>query len=575
MAERDGGNSPMQSRLAALHAHRTELAIALGLFALLVLFAVFVRVGDAPLRRVGDDVDLASYGIEGVHLHMIYPTRLEPFSDGQIETVTVMARADDAAWDRAISVVLPLSDDSVAYVDGEGMRVPGRLEITPGYPEALPHELRVLHARTQLRGGLLGRHMVSVEPRVLVDGTWVAVPELSFRLALEAPWLRTMRRVASFLAGAGLPALLILAAMLVVVLAWGRLRQRRRLAQEQQLAGRYRQLREHVRLSEWGQARSELEDIRTVDAGYRDLPQLELMVNAAESRSWRLEQLYEAGWAAYKRRDWPEAIHALRAVEDEAPYYRNVAFLQRTAALYADLASRDRSRRLAAAQTLGQVGDLLDMMPLLYALGDPSEQVAEAASDSIEAIGLGAVDTLLAGLSLDAPQVRQRSYNLLRSFGQEAKASLVGALRSSDPRVTASAAKLLANLGALEALVYALGVVSEPHQSGIAEALLSEGLATCRPMVNALLSCPPEKRDLYVRLLVALRHREPVDRHLEELLRSTREARHKVLLKRVLAGEPEPFTADMGSAPRSHPPAIEATPGSAPATRRRLRRPPR
>jgi len=94
-------------------------------------------------------------------------------------------------------------------------------------------------------------------------------------------------------------------------------------------------------------------------------------------------------------------------------------------------------------------------------------------------------------------------------------------------------------------------------------------------MVNALLSCPPEKRDLYVRLLVALRHREPVDRHLEELLRSTREARHKVLLKRVLAGEPEPFTADMGSAPRSHPPAIEATPGSAPATRRRLRRPPR
>ena len=575
MAEAVRKPSRLQERLATLHAYRTELAIVLALFALIVLFAVFIRVGDAPPRRVSDDIDAGAYGLEGVDLRMIYPTRLDPQPADHVETITVIARASSEAGTAPFQMILALSDESVAFVDGEGMRVPGRIEITPGYPDALPHELRIVHARTQLRGGLMGRHTVTVEPMVMPNGEWTVIPELTFKLVLEATWLRTTRKVAGFLAGAGMPALLLLSALLVVVLAWGRWHRKRQLTLEKQLAGRYRQLREHVRLSDWSEARSELEQIRAVDAQYRDLSQIELMVNAAESRGWRLEQLYEAGWAAYKRRDWPQAIHALRAVEGEAPYYRNAGFLQRTAALYADLGSRDRSRRLAAARALGQVGDLLDMMPLLYALGDPSEQVAQAAEGSFGEIGLPAVDTLLAGLALDSPTTQERSFALLRGFGQAAREQLVGALRSSEPRVTAAVAKLLANLGALDDLVYALGRVAPEHQLGIGEALLAEGLPACRLLVDALLKAPPEKRELYVRLLVGLRHREPVDRHLEELLRATKDTRHKVLLRRVMSVEPEPFHADMGPAASARIQSALVNRAPAEPAPRRLRRPPR
>jgi hypothetical protein len=371
-------------------------------------------------------------------------------------------------------------------------------------------------------------------------------------------------------AGVGLPVLVLLAGCVAAAWFWERQRRRRQQAQERQLELQYGQLREHVRLGRWPEARAALDGMRAIDAHYRDVQQIEGMVSSAESQTWRLQQLYESGVAAYRARSWPEAIQALRAIEAEAPYYRNVRFLERTAALYADLASRDRSLRLVAAKELGEVADLVDMLPLVHALSDPSAEVADAAEASFRRIGLQAFDALLAGLADSQPSY-ERSYRLLSALGQAARDNLVGALRSSEPRITRAAAGLLFSLGATDELVASLNWITEEHQAGLVDALLKEGVGAFATLVQGLFAAPPERRELFVRVLVALRTIESVDRPLEELARSTKDQRQRVLLRRVLAAEPEAFHTGVSPArPAVSPASVTATetPAAAAAPRR-------
>ena len=564
-----------QQRLfAAVNGHRLEIAIIGVVLSATVTLAWFIRLGSAPPRHVGDAVDLGEYGLPGVVLKLIYPTRLSPETHGlRADVVTVYARADSPEHVCPFELVLPLPDEAVAFVDSSGQHVPGRLAIEPGYPDGLPYELRIVHGRTQLQGRLLRPYLVNIMQAIRWDEQVMAVPELAFQIRLESQWLRSSRRVASFVAGVGLPCLLLVGGLLLAGIVWGRWRQRLQHARGKQLTAAHLKLREYVKLRQWPQARRELDGIRQLDSHYRDVEQIETLVSAAESASWRLEQLYSAGLAAYRRREWPEAIQSFRAIESETPYYRNVRFLERTATLYADLGSRDRSLRLAAAKALGEVADLVDPLPLLQALGDPSTEVADAAEASFRQMGLQAFNALLGGLASDVAATRMRSYRLLSSLGQDAREHLLAALRSSDPRITDSVARLLASLGAREELVQGLLWAPPSHQEGIAEALLSEGGASCMPLVQGLVRAPPEKRDLLVRVLVALRAREPVDRRLEELIRTTKDPRYKVLLRRVLAATPERFTADISQSPAAAHVSLPAE-GTASATAlpRKLRR---
>ena len=137
------------------------------------------------------------------------------------------------------------------------------------------------------------------------------------------------------------------------------------------LTSAYEQLQEHYKAQRWAEARQAIESIRAIAPGYRDVPLLDTRVREEEAASWRREHLFHEGVEAYRQRNWRAAAHVFAVIEREDPYYRDVRFLHRTAMLYADLRSRDRSRRVGAARQLGEVGDLVEWAPLLEALGDP------------------------------------------------------------------------------------------------------------------------------------------------------------------------------------------------------------
>ncbi|MBC7317567.1 MAG: hypothetical protein H5T70_14185, partial [Chloroflexi bacterium] len=168
-------------------------------------------------------------------------------------------------------------------------------------------------------------------------------------------WEQGLRDFSQSLATVMTPYLLLGALFLAAVWLGQRLNAQRRLARERRLSGLYARLREQIRLERWADAREIIEQIRAEAPRYRDIERIDAVVSAAEGAGWRREQLYNTGLQAYKARNWPDAVHAFQAVEQEAPYYREVRFLRRTAALYADLQSRDRSLRLKAAQELGAV----------------------------------------------------------------------------------------------------------------------------------------------------------------------------------------------------------------------------
>jgi hypothetical protein len=547
------------------------LAVALALVAI-VLAAWFVRLATQPLRHASERIALDAYGYPNVALAITYPITLSPEASSPHDTrVTISAQALQPDAVAPLDLALTLPDNAVGFVDAQGQHTAGRLIVVPGYPDALPYDLYLVHNNTQLRGGLFRSYRVEIVPALRSADRAAPITELAFRLRLASLFSLGLRSLATVVVTRGAPFLLV--AAVVAAAAWltYHLTRQQRLRRERLLALTYSRLREHIKLQRWTDARSEIERLRLERGHYRDIDQLDTVVSAAETAAWRREQLYKAGLDAYRQRDWPAAVQPFSAIEQETPYYRDVRFLRRTAALYADLTSRDRSRRIAAARELGEVADLVDMLPLIAALGDPSAEVAAASQEALRQIGIAAVDDLLGGLVHSNTAVRESSYRLLQRLGQSAREPLLGALHSSDSQITRQAALLLASLGALRELARSLHWAPESHLEGLVIALQTEPNPAASALVEALLQAPVARRPVMVSALAALKGSADVDQRLEEALRGSRSPEKRALLQQAIAAPAAPFSVPAAaSLPPVQPRPEIAAPAAAPSRTRRM-----
>lgn len=523
---------------------RDVLLLALTGLALLAALSWSMRVAFAPARRASQQVSLARYGHPGVQLRVLYPAQINYREDvSEAAALTVYARADSLARQQAFALAFPLPNEALVFVDSRGLPTAGRLRILPGYPDALPYVLMLAPSYAEYRPSLLWSRSVQLTPVLLTEDEAVPVPELAIRIRMESRLDAAARRAAYWFSGWGLALTALAAGIVPLWIAARQSEKQRRLAREQHLSAIYTRLRDEIKVENWPEARVKVEELRLISPAYRDLDKLDTLISTAETGAWRREQLYATGLRAYRDRDWPTAVQAFQTIEEETPYYRDVRFLRRTAALYADLRSRDRSLRVHAATQLGEVADLLDMLPLLQTLGDRSREVADAAEVSFARIGVAAADTLVDGLTADSVAVRDRSYRLLEGLGQSVREPLVDALRSPDPRVTAAIARLLRTLGAREELAQALLWATPEHQMGIVEALVQEEQAACEPLVNALIQAPASREQVLINALAALKLRIDIGRYLETRARSAETDQARQLLQQAARAPAQPFAA--------------------------------
>jgi len=217
---------------------------------------------------------------------------------------------------------------------------------------------------------------------------------------------------------------------------------------------------------------------------------------------------------------------------------------------------------LGAAKQLGQVGDLVDTAPLIDALGDKSDDVAEAAAEAFRQIGPQAADDLIGALRHSRSAVRRRAYDLLQQMGRSVYDRLLAGLHSADPQVTRSVARLLAHLGARDELAKALLWIDPQHHDGIQQAFACEGVAAVAPLTDVLFAAPPERRQGVINVLAGLLDQEDVRLRVEELMRSTHDMRQRALLQRVTKAAPaeessaEPDEPEEADRPAPHGPPM-------------------
>lgn len=523
------------------------------LWLLLGLGALVTWVQPPPRRSTGP-VALGDYGAPGVSLRISYPTRIRPDpagADAGVVVVSAVADGPDAV--RPLAIALPLEGDAVLFLDGEGRVAPGRLEIVPGYPDPLPHSLRIAHGNTQLRGGVLRSYRVQITPVLLLDEGPVEVPPLALSVSLPsraADWVWT---ALSSLNAAAAPYLAVVTVGVVGVWLVVYSVQRRAEAEQRTLMGLYRRLEEHIRLERWSDAREAIESIRLIEPGYRDVQLLDTRVRSADNARWRREELFRSGVTAYREGRWREAARALADVAREDPFFRDVHFLSRTAALYTDLSSRDRSRRVAAARQLGEVGDLVEWGPLLDALADPSPEVAEAAERAFQQIGPGAFEVLLGALTHASEEIRRRSFRVIKGYSSAVKEELLAALRSSDVHLTRQVAQLLHAAGGRRELAEALLWAEDGHLPGVVEPLLGEGIAATSLLIDVLLRAPDDRVEVVLRAVAALKDRADITRPLDEAYRAHRDHDERQRLERAVEVGPAPFMAAAEAAPAGPP----------------------
>ena len=112
------------------------------------------------------------------------------------------------------------------------------------------------------------------------------------------------------------------------------------------------------------------------------------------------------------------------------------------------LRSRSWDVRWAAAEALGEMGDLRAVAPLLAALQDEDWRVRWAAAEALGRIGEPAVEPLLAALQDEDEDVRRAAVEALGKIGDPgAVASLSAALQDKDWRVRQAAAEALGEMG--------------------------------------------------------------------------------------------------------------------------------
>ena len=480
-------------------------------------------------------------------MSLVYPRRLGHQDDlDSPQLVSAFARASSSENAVPFDLVLPLSDQTLAFVGEDGRHVPARLSIVPGYPDALPQDIRVSYAGTQQRGASRRKEM-SIVPLIRVADAMTPAEGLAFQIRIEGLWQHAVRVFAVSIVERGVPYLIVGGLLIAAALGGYRLDRLRRVAQEKRLMAIYGKLREEMALGQWAQARLEIDQLQRVRPHYRDVDQLEGAVNSAETATHRRERLYREGVRAYRERDWPRAAQAFAAVEREDRYYGDVRFFRRTAALYADLLSRDRSLRAAAAESLGKVADLLDAAPLLDALGDGSEQVADAAEGALALMGLQAFDVLLPGLAHELPAVRERAYRLVERQGQGAREPLTEALRSRGSGIARPVSALLARLGAIQELADALQWASPLHQESIVGALIGEGVSSCGPLIRALLRAPLDRQQVLINALAAVKSTNDIESRLYEASRATKDQVARSLLQRAIDATPTAFYSPTGA----------------------------
>ncbi|MGC9359159.1 MAG: HEAT repeat domain-containing protein [Anaerolineae bacterium] len=540
---------------------RNRLAVLGGIVGLLWLLVLlgFGRIAATPDRQASRVIPLDDVGLPGVTLQLTHPTNLSPDADrDHPRLVTVRVKARDAKAVTPFTLMFPLPDASLAFVEPEGAQVPGTIEAIPGYPTATSYDLWLAHDGVQSGDAFGAPQSVTIVPVVQHESRYAELPELAIHIRLLSSSARSVREIVRSLARYVLPTAIafLLGAATIAFIRY--LQRDRRRERERDLADQYRQLQESVRLEQWRAARALLEDIRRERPGYRDVDRIDAIVSAAETATWRRGQLYRAGVRAYRERDWPKAINAFRTVEQETPYYRDVAFLRRTAELYADLASRDRSRRVTAARTLGEIADLVDYGPLIEALGNRSEEAARAAQQAFGKIGSQAFDALISALAHEKAAVRQRAYELIRDMGHEVREDLLTALHSANPRITQPVASLLAHLGAREELAQALLWSAPEHHEGIVAALEQEGVASTGALIHALREAPPSRRQTVINAIGALKATTDIGRRLEEALRATKNPKERMLLQRALDAAPSPFVSQADAALPSEQPTLAA-----------------
>lgn len=534
-----------------------------GLLILWMLAAVSWMVGwaEAPARLAGPTVAMDDYGLPGVSLRVLHPTTLDPGSPADV--VTILARANTPEAAQPLAVTLVLQDDALTFVGPDGLPAAGRVQAEPGYPDALPYPVRLAHSGTQLRGGLLLAHRVGVMPALLGPEGVVEVPELAFSVAIPGRVPAAVRGLLDGIGGTLIPYLVVGTVLVAVAWAAGRYVVERRQRTEAELLAAYHRLQEHIKLQRWTDARQAIESIRSIEPGYRDVPTLDTRVREEEAAIWRREHLFHQGVEAYRERNWRAAAHIFSVIEREDPYYRDVRFLHRTAMLYADLRSRDRSRRVAAARQLGEVGDLVEWAPLVEALGDLSEQVADAAEQAFQRVGPEAFDVLLDALRSPIEAVSTRSLRILKGYGQAVRERLLAALRSSDPAITAPVARLLADLGARRELAEALLWATDPHLEGIVAALVNEGVVASAVLIDALLKASPERLPVVLRAVGALKARTDITRQIDKAYRAARNRDDRERIEQAMEVDAAPYAEPRGEPPAEH--VTEAAAGEQPA----------
>lgn len=489
-----------------------------------------------PARQAQETVDLSQYGLDAVSVRIVYPSLLSPEESGDdAGMLTVLASASRLDAVREFELRLVTGSDAIGFVDEAGVPVAGRIHVTPGYPDALPHSLRAQHNHTQLDGGLLTSRAVSIRPAIMLGGRVQDVPELAFSITLPSKASRGLRTILAAVQAALLPYLI--GSTVLILGCWVALASidRWRVREEHALAESYLRLQNYVRSERWPDARRALEEIRCLEPGYRDVRLIDQRVSQEEYVLGRRESLLREGLTAYRERNWPRAVERLSVLRDMSPYYRDVQFLQRTASLYADLQSRDRSRRTAAVEGLGQVGDLVDWEPLIEALGDPSEAVREATVRTLSGCGPEAFDALLGALNHDSTTVRENAYRVLESYGQSAREHLVAGLRSSDPTITRAVARLLGHVGARKELAESLLWLEDEHVPGVVSALVGVGPAAALPLIEVLVGASAERQPRVIDAIVALKHKVDITRHLNEACRGAKDEATRDLLNRVMA----------------------------------------
>lgn len=142
-----------------------KIVLALALLIVIVAVSWSIRAAVAPSHRAGASVMLDGYGLPGIELSLIYPVRV-PYRGGGEEpaVLTVYARATEAEAVQSLELVFPLPDATVAVVGTDGLPAPGRLAVVPGYPDALPYSLLIVHADTQLQPSLFTSRTVRITP---------------------------------------------------------------------------------------------------------------------------------------------------------------------------------------------------------------------------------------------------------------------------------------------------------------------------------------------------------------------------------------------------------------------------